>query len=207
MSYRLHPTDTALFVIDVQEEYFDPSGPSSFAEAPLRLGAINDLIHAFADCSAPVIYIRHQHRANGADVGRMGDFGGEDEEESFMEGGARVGYHAGLDVIEGAIEVTKTRYDSFLGTDLEGILRTLGVKTVVICGYMTSFCCDSTARAAQGRDYQTVFVHDAIGGPDLERLDGSVYPSSEVLDDVSAALAGGFAEVLSAQAVIERITA
>jgi ureidoacrylate peracid hydrolase len=101
--------------------------------------------------------------------------------------------------------VTKTRYDSFQGTDLDGILRTLGITTVVIVGYMTSFCCDTTARGAHGRDYKTIFVPDAVGGPDLERLDGSTYPSGEVLEDVAAALAAGFAEVVPSAEVIARI--
>jgi len=136
----------------------------------------------------------------------MGDFSAVDEEDSFLEGTPRVAFHRGLSVPESPIVVTKTRYDSFWGTDLEGILRTLGIQTVVLVGYMTSFCCDTTARSAQSRDYQTIFVVDAVGGPDLERLDGSVYPSAQVLDDVAAALAAGLAEVLSTEEVVGRIT-
>ena len=137
----------------------------------------------------------------------MGDFAAPDEEDSFIEGTPRVAFHDGLRVPETPIVVTKTRYDSFQGTDLDGILRTLGVTTVVIVGYMTSFCCDTTARSAQSRDYATVFVSDAVGGPDLERLDGTPYPSAEVLEDVAAALAAGFANVVSTEDVIARIDA
>jgi nicotinamidase-related amidase len=207
MSYPLEPACTALLVIDVQEEYFDRTGPAFVAEAADRLGAVNDLIVAFAAVHAPVVYIRHAHRTNGADVGRMGDFASEDEEDAFVEGTSRVAFHAGLTVPDDPIVVTKTRYDAFLGTDLEGVLRTLGVTTVVISGLMTSFCCDTTARSAQGRDYATLFVEDAVGGPDLVRTDGSPYPAGEVRDDVAAALGAGFAEVVDTAEVVRRITA
>jgi hypothetical protein len=53
----------------------------------------------------------------------------------------------------------------------------------------------------------TIFVSDAAGGPDLVRLDGSVYPSAQVLDDVSAALAAGFAEVSTTEEVVARVHA
>ena len=207
MSYPVRPESSALLVIDAQEEYFDPEGPASFPEALERLGAINALIEAFDSNGAPVVFIRHAHRPSGADLGRMGDFAEEDEEDSFLEGSPRVAFHEGLRVLADPRVVTKARYDSCQGTSLDGILRTLGVRTVVIAGYMTSFCCDATARSAQSRDYETIFALDAVGGPDLERLDGSPYPSAQVLEDVAAALAAGFAEVLSAGEIIERLAA
>src|SRR5271157_566529 len=197
MIYPVRSEQAALLVIDPQEEYFDPEGPAYFPESLERLANINLLIEAFAAQEAPVVYIRHAHRPTGVDVGRMGDFAAEDEGDSFLEGTPRVAFHRGLVVPDDPIVITKTRYDSFWGTDLEGILRTLGIRTVVLVGYMTSFCCDTTARSAQSRDYETIFVADAVGGPDLVRLDGSPYPSAQVLDDVASALAAGFAEVLT----------
>ena len=178
MNYPVRPERSALLVVDAQEEYFDADGPASFSEAHDRLDNINALVDGFVAHEAPVIYIRHAHRPTGADAGRMGDFAAQDEEDSFIEGTARVAFHEGLRVADDPIVVTKTRYDSFQGTDLDGILRTLGAATVVIAGYMTSFCCDTTARSAQSRDYETIFVRDAVGGPDLEYLDGRPYPSA-----------------------------
>ena len=207
MTYPVRPERSALLVVDVQEEYFDPDGPASFPEAHDRLGNINALVEAFATHEAPVVYIRHAHRPTGVDVGRMGDFAAEDEEDSFIEGTPRGALHDVLEVLEDATAVTKTRYDSFQGTDLDGILRTLGATTVVIVGYMTSFCCDTTARSAHSKDYETIVVRDAVGGPDLEYLDGRPYPSAQVLEDVAAALAAGFAEVLQTDDVLARLEA
>jgi ureidoacrylate peracid hydrolase len=198
MSYELHPSTTALLVIDAQVEYFDAEGPASFPEALEVLPAINALIAAFDEAEAPVIYVRHAHRPDGTDLGRMGDFDEEGEGTAFVEGTGGVELHAELRVPARPTVVTKSRYDAFRGTELDGILRTLGVSTVVLCGYMTSFCIDSTARSSQSHDYATLVALDAVGGPDLERLDGSRYPSAQVRADVGAALAGGFAEVATA---------
>ena len=74
------------------------------------------------------------------------------------------------------VVVVKRRYSAFLGTDLEAVLHTAGVRALVICGLMTSFCCETTARDAHGRDYEVLFAADAVEGPDLEDAEGRVVP-------------------------------
>ena len=54
----------------------------------------------------------------------------------------------------------KHTYDSFAGTDLDYVLRSLGKKTVVIAGTLTNFCCESTARTAYFLNYNVVFGSD-----------------------------------------------
>jgi ureidoacrylate peracid hydrolase len=135
----------------------------------------------------------------------MGDFLPDDEEPSFVEGTARVGFASGLAVAPDDVVVTKNRYDAFAGTDLDLVLRGLGRRAVVVCGFMTSFCCASTARTAHALDYEVLFVGDAVDGPDLERTDGSAYPHEAVLDDTCATLAAGFAEVVTTNDVLDRL--
>lgn len=79
------------------------------------------------------------------------------------------------------------------------------MTSVLIVGYMTSFCCASTARAAHSLDYEVLFVRDAVDGPDLIHTDGSAYPSEQVKEDVCAQLGAGFAEVVTAADVIDRL--
>jgi nicotinamidase-related amidase len=205
MTYPVSRATTALVVVDVQEEYFDPEGPAFVDEAHTLVDPINTLIDAFVEVAAPVIYVRHAYAADGSDVGRMGDFDDDEVEDSFIEGTPRVAFHERLRVVQNAPVVTKSRYDAFIGTNLLDLLTELGVEEIVLVGLMTSFCIDSTARGAHGRDLATMVVGDAIGGPDLERLDGSIYPASQVRDDVLAALANGFAEVVSVADVVERL--
>jgi ureidoacrylate peracid hydrolase len=58
------------------------------------------------------------------------------------------------------IIVTKHRYSAFHGTDLDMILRSHGVRTVVLTGVSTHVCVETTAREAFVRDYYTVVVAD-----------------------------------------------
>jgi nicotinamidase-related amidase len=203
--YDLAHGRVALLVIDVQREYFDPDGPAYVPAGADALPRIVELIAAFRSRSLPVVFVQHLHRADGSDIGRMGDFGSPDDPESFVEGTPRVALLEELGVGPHDIVVHKRRYNSFHGTDLESILRTLEVRSVVITGLMTSFCCETTARDAHGRDYEVIFVADANAGPDLQRIDGTPLPHDEVLQNTTAALAAGFAEIVTAEELVGRL--
>jgi nicotinamidase-related amidase len=207
MIYDLAHGQTALLVIDVQQEYFDEDGPAFVDHAADIVPAVNRLIDTFHRHDLPVVFMRHARRADGSDVGRMGDFSGPDEEDSFVEGTPRVELIPELHRRPDDVVVLKRRYSSFLGTDLEAILHTAGARAVVICGLMTSFCCETTARDAHGRDYEVLFVADAVEGPDLENPAGRPVPHDEVLAHTLTALAAGFAEIVTADEVIARLDA
>ena len=57
--------------------------------------------------------------------------------------------------------VVKHRYNAFLNTDLDKILRANGIRTTVFTGVSTNCCVESTAREAFMRDYYVVVVDDA----------------------------------------------
>lgn len=205
MIYDLAHGHVALLVIDVQREYFDPAGPAYAPAGADALPRIVELVAAFRSRRLPVVFVQHLHRADGSDAGRMGDFGSPDDPSSFVEGTPRVELLDELGVTADDIVVRKRRYSSFLGTDLESVLRTLGVRSVVITGLMTSFCCETTARDAHGRDYEVLFVADANAGPDLQRIDGTPLPHGEVLQNTMAALAAGFAEIVTTDELLARL--
>jgi ureidoacrylate peracid hydrolase len=56
--------------------------------------------------------------------------------------------------------VIKHRYGAFESTDLDLVLRSQGIRTVVMTGVATNVCVETTARQAFLRDYYVVFVHD-----------------------------------------------
>lgn len=56
--------------------------------------------------------------------------------------------------------VTKHRYDAFQGTELDLLLRSRGIRTLVMTGVVTNVCVESTARAGFMRDYYIVMVDD-----------------------------------------------
>jgi nicotinamidase-related amidase len=203
--YDLKHGKTALLVIDVQREYFDPDGPAFVEHGADILDDVNKLIDGFREHGLPVVFIKHMNRADGSDAGRMADFGGPHEEDSFVEGTPRVELVPELHVGSDDAVVVKRRYSAFLGTDLEPILHTAGVRAVVVCGLMTSFCCETTARDAHGRDYEVLFVADANEGPDLEDPDGVAVPHDAVLRHTLTALAAGFAEIVTTDEVLGRL--
>jgi ureidoacrylate peracid hydrolase len=69
-------------------------------------------------------------------------------------------YYGCIRPAAGDIVVTKHRYSTFHGTDLDMILRSHGVRTVVLTGVSTHVCVETAAREAFVRDYYTVVVGD-----------------------------------------------
>ncbi|OYV47926.1 MAG: hypothetical protein B7Y73_09945 [Acidocella sp. 35-58-6] len=190
---------TALLVIDVQNIYAAPESPLYVSSIEHSLANINLLIEAFSKAAKPVIYVRHVHRADGRDAGRMFDFGGAAEPVSFVEGAEESAYVPQLHIADAGLHITKRRYSSFEGTELDGILRSLGCDGVAICGYMTNFCCDTTARAAHDKDYFVDFIADATGAPALSET----YTEAHIIEAVSTTLAAGFARIYGTAAYID----
>lgn len=57
---------------------------------------------------------------------------------------------------------TKKRYDCFLGTDLDFVLKTHGINTLLITGVNTNSCVLATTTAANVRDYAVIVVEDCV---------------------------------------------
>ncbi|MBN1106054.1 MAG: isochorismatase family protein [Deltaproteobacteria bacterium] len=60
------------------------------------------------------------------------------------------------------IIVRKQRYDGFIGTNLELILGTFGIKYLVFVGTATNLCVESTLRHAFFLDFFSLLVSDAV---------------------------------------------
>jgi nicotinamidase-related amidase len=57
---------------------------------------------------------------------------------------------------------TKKRYDCFRGTDLDLLLRSHGINTLLLTGINTNSCVLATAVAANALDYAVVIVEDVV---------------------------------------------
>lgn len=69
--------------------------------------------------------------------------------------------HPDLCVQPRELTLRKQTCDAFHGTALESELRSRGIDTVVLTGYATEFCIDSTLRVAVSKGFQVVVVADA----------------------------------------------
>ncbi|MEW6664054.1 MAG: cysteine hydrolase [Thermodesulfobacteriota bacterium] len=74
----------------------------------------------------------------------------------------------GAEIIEelkpqpGDIVIRKQKYDGFMGTNLEIVLRTLGIRNLLFVGTATNVCVESTLRHAFFLDYFPILVSDAV---------------------------------------------
>jgi nicotinamidase-related amidase len=182
---------TALIVVDAQNVYTSSESELFSADSKPTIKRINQLIERFQRDKAPIILVRHIHKQDGSDLGRMFDYTGEPEEDfNFKEDTEEVEYDKNLTRPDNAIEVIKNRYDAFAGTDLDKHLKKAKVETVVICGFMTNFCCESTARSAHDKDYFVDFIVDATGTPGTDSMD-----EKKIRKVVAELLESGFARV------------
>jgi ureidoacrylate peracid hydrolase len=67
------------------------------------------------------------------------------------------------------IVIQKPRYSGFTGTQLDSILRSRRIETLLVCGVATNVCVESTIRDAYFKEYFPVLVRDACyqAGPDF----------------------------------------
>ena len=64
-------------------------------------------------------------------------------------------------ILPGAVVIRKTTCDAFYGTTLEPELRTRSITTLLLTGFATDFCVDSTLRSAASKDFGVIVVADA----------------------------------------------
>ena len=65
---------------------------------------------------------------------------------------------------------TKKRYDCFVATDLDFVLRARSINTLLITGINTNSCVLCTAAAANVRDYAPIVIEDCVDTMDGEEL-------------------------------------
>ncbi len=64
---------------------------------------------------------------------------------------------------EGEYVLTKTRMSAFIGTELDLMLRTLGVTNLVVCGIQTPNCIRTTVFDGIAYNYPVILIDDATG--------------------------------------------
>jgi len=180
----------ALIVIDVQNIYTNKNSELFVKGNSKIISNINKLIIKFRHENKDIIFIKHQHKKNMTDLGRMFDFAGETDETQFIEGDFETDFDKRLKVRKNDTVIIKTRYDAFEKTILQQILNEKAIEKVVICGFMTNFCCETTARTAHGKDFFVDFIVDATGTPGTETLS-----PKQTIKATVATLSSGFAVV------------
>jgi len=81
----------------------------------------------------------------------------------------------GFEPADGEVVIRKHANSGFVGTSLEIELRRLDVSRLVIIGFFTNFCVETTARMAGNLGYETFLVHDACATTNRIGIDGTDY--------------------------------
>lgn len=96
------------------------------------------------------------------------------ENNKFQLGTWSTEYHPDLDFRENDISIVKHRVSAFYRTELDLILRTHDIDTVIIAGVSTAMTIDHTARDAHDRDYHVLVLADACGAATQELHDAAL---------------------------------
>ena len=152
----------ALLVIDIQQEDFMEMNDSNFNDS--RWNVIKNgkrVLDVFRAKKLPVIQIKECHRPDMVDFGRELD---GSEGIHCVENRPENDYAKLTYPIEGEYLIAKRRYSAFFGTDLEILLKGLGVNTLYLIGGLTDVCIHYTAVDAHQSDYHIRVVTDAVAG-------------------------------------------
>ncbi|MEO8707322.1 MAG: isochorismatase family cysteine hydrolase [Kofleriaceae bacterium] len=161
----IDPTTSALLVMDFQTVVVEMVP----TEKDGLLARTATLVESAREVGMRVIYVVVGFRAGYPEVGpRNQTLAPVRESGRFAEGSAGMEVHAAVAPKPGEVIVTKRRVSAFFGTDLDVILRSNGIETLVLAGVATSGVVLSTVRHASDADYRIVVVEDCCADRDAE---------------------------------------
>lgn len=173
--------DSALLMIDLQNTY---------REGLMRLSGVEPaivearaLLERARKAGIPILHVRHNAGAGSpydveARIGQISD-------EVAPQGDEPV--------------ITKAYPSAFVGTDLQAQLEKAGVKNVIVAGFMTHMCVNSTARSAFSLGFSPTVVASTTATRDLPTADGTVVKADALQAASLAALGDLFAVVARKQ--------
>lgn len=169
------PKHTAVLVVDIQNLFVGfPLHPPVEEVLP----RLHRFIHAARSAGATIVRIQNVipdemyseiwQRQHGSPT-------------SFLAPGSEnAAFYAGFEPEPGDVVITKPRYSAFIGTPLETVLRTRGIRTVIVAGLTTDVCVSSTARDAFQRDFHTITLGDCAAEQTQARHESGLATLSSV---------------------------
>ena len=180
-------TRSAMLVIDMQNDFGASSGMfdrAGYDISPIQraVGPTRNVIATARGAGVPIVYLKMAHRADMSDTGGLDSPHGRRHQrlsvgEAVIAPDGRASriliddtwnteILPELAPMQSDIVVRKHRFSGFFETDLDGRLRVLGVRTLIVAGCTTSVCVELTLRDAMFRDYDCLLLEDCTGQPD-----------------------------------------
>jgi len=163
--------ESALIIIDAQNTYCE--GVMKLEGVEAALVECRKLLERFRQAGRPIFHIRHDAGPGTpydvtAPIGQIADV---------------------VAPIDGEAVITKNYPNSFAQTELEELLQKTGVKNLILAGFMSHMCVNSTARAAFTLGYNPTVVASATATRALpSKVTGKDVPAAQVHEAALAAL-------------------
>jgi nicotinamidase-related amidase len=152
----------ALLIIDMQNDFVLDGTPLNVPQARAVIPKILEILGQFRAGNKPVFHVLRVHRRDGSDVEifRQDLF----KKQPFAVEGTR-----GAQVVDellpaaGEYVIHKTRMSAFIGTELDLMLRNLGITDLIVTGIQTPNCIRTTVFDALAYNYRVTLIEDAVG--------------------------------------------
>jgi len=176
MSYTLDPKETAAVFIEFQNEFtteggklYDAVKPCLEKEGTLANGAkVLEAARAngLTVMHCPIAFEKGHNEISDVPYGILA---GVKDGEAFLEGSWNAEICDSMKPKEGEMVVKgKTGLCGFKSTNLDFLLRQKGIKNVVMCGFLTNCCVESSMRTAYENGYKVYTVKDACAATSVE---------------------------------------
>jgi ureidoacrylate peracid hydrolase len=151
------PQHTAVLLIDVQEAF--TSLPGLFPTVTDVLSRLRTFLDVARATGVLVVHARLVIPRDAYSMNWQRQFAGSFR-AAMAPGAAATAFAEGFEPRAEEVLITKHRYSAFYGTPLASVLRTRGIRTVILGGLTTDVCVGSTARDAYQEDFQVVTLAD-----------------------------------------------
>ena len=209
MPYRVEQIDaskSALIVVDMQNDFVAEGAMLRSAQAAAMVPKLASTLKFCRENGIKVIYTAHVHRNDGCDMGMYDDlYPPIADRASLVDGTKGVEIFGELAPAPGEHVIKKHRYSGFFATDLDMIMRGMGITTVIVSGTTTENCCHATARDALFHDYKVVFLSDATGTFDYPDVGQGAMSAEEVHKATLTILAFSTADVMTVDEFKSRV--
>jgi len=176
------PAHTAVVLIEYQNDFTTEGGTlhgavSSVMDSTGMLKNTVDLVGKARDAGATIVHTPISFAAGYGEISSQpyGILAGVVDSNSFVKGtwGAEITEEmtpvAGDIVIEG-----KRGFDAFASTNLDFILRSKGITTIALGGFLTNCCVESTMRTGYEKGYQVYTLTDCLAATSIEEHDNAI---------------------------------
>lgn len=183
--------ENAILVIDMENDFVMPDSPMRVNGAYATLPAIKNFLDFGRANDWAIIYIYRIHRPSGIDAELFRRHFFEEGHPFCIAGTKGAAIPDEIAPQPGDISITKQRFSAFFATDLDIVLRGLGVKNVYLTGTQYPNCVRSTAVDSMSLDYNTTVVTDCCSAAsdevaaanitDLRNMGIPCLPSSQII--------------------------